>query len=202
MNQSSPGVLWVNQSMCANFGRFTPGQTYEIGVVSMKGKNRSESVNVKHTTGKGNKLKAAFKGQGHNFFKSDYRTVYKKILIMFFNNVDALCSFSPSACVDPMPVQAAIPLSLGTNSAQLYIQGPQLGLIDGVKVCVCPGVCANTCEGSCRHTCDWYPLPAGVHIITLRNLSPGSEYQLGVYSTSREQMGPPYYTHPVRTGEQ
>lgn len=101
-----------------------------------------------------------------------------------------------------MPVQVAIPLSVGANSAQLYIQRPQLGLIDGVKVCVCPGVCASVCEGSCGSTCDWYPLPAGVHVITLRNLSPGSEYQLRVYSTSREQMGPPYYTHPVRTGEQ
>ena len=100
-----------------------------------------------------------------------------------------------------MPVQVAVPLSVGTDSAQLYIQHPQLGLIDGVKVCVCPGVCDSVCAGSCRYTCDRYSLPAGVNIITLSNLSPGSEYQLGVYSTSREQVGPPYYTRPIRTGE-
>lgn len=100
-----------------------------------------------------------------------------------------------------MPVQVAIPLSVGTNSAQLYIQHPQLGLIDGVKVCVCPGVCDSVCEGPCGYTCDWYPLPAGVHIVTLRNLSPGSEYQLRVYSTSRGQTGPPYHARPVRTSE-
>lgn len=104
-------------------------------------------------------------------------------------------------CVDPMPVQVAVPLSVGTNSAQLYIQRPQLGLVDGVKVCVCPGVCDTVCEGFCGDTCDWYALPAGVHIITVGNLSPGSEQQLRVYSTSREQMGPPYYTCPVRTSE-
>lgn len=64
MNQSSPGVYWVNQSMCANFGRFTPGQMYEIGVVSVKGNDRSETVSIKHATGRRNKLKAALKGQG------------------------------------------------------------------------------------------------------------------------------------------
>lgn len=101
-----------------------------------------------------------------------------------------------------MPVQLALPLSVGTSSAQLYIQRPQLGLIDGVRVCVCRGVCANVCEGSCSYACDWYPVPAGVHIITLRDLSPGSEYQLKVSSTSGEQMAPPYYTELFRTGEQ
>lgn len=99
-----------------------------------------------------------------------------------------------------MPVQVAVPLTVGTNSAQLYIQRPHVGLIDGVEVCVCPRVCA-VCEGSCGYTCDWYPLPAGVHIITLHGLSPGSDYQLVVYSTSQGQMGPPFYTHPVRTGD-
>lgn len=100
-----------------------------------------------------------------------------------------------------MPVQVAVSLSVGTNSAQLYIQHPQLGLIDGVKVCVCPGMCDSLCVGLCGNTCDWYSLPAGVHIITLSNLSPGSEHQLRVYSTSREKIGPPYYTRPVRTSE-
>ncbi|XP_049930076.1 phosphatidylinositol phosphatase PTPRQ isoform X4 [Epinephelus moara] len=149
-NQSSPGVNWLNESVCVNMGTFTPGHTYEVGVVSLRGEDRSKRTSVTHTT-------------------------------------------------DPMPVQVAVPLSVGTNSAQLYIQRPQLGLIDGVKVCVCPGVCDTVCEGFCRDTCDWYALPAGVHIITVGNLSPGSEQQLRVYSTSREQMGPPYYTRPVRT---
>lgn len=104
--------------------------------------------------------------------------------------------------VDPSPVQAAVPLSVSTNSAQLYIQRPQLALIDGVKVCVCPGVCDIVCKGPCGYTCDWYSLPAGAHVITLDNLGPGSEYQLRVYSTSREKVGPPYHTHPFRTGEE
>ncbi|XP_051239471.1 phosphatidylinositol phosphatase PTPRQ [Dicentrarchus labrax] len=150
INQSSPGVQWVNESVCVNLGTFTPGQTYEVGVVSLRGEDRSMKTSIIHTT-------------------------------------------------DPMPVQVAVPLSVGVNSAQLYIQHPQLGLIDGVKVCVCPQVCDSVCEGSCGYTCDWYSLPAGIHIITLRNLGPGSEYQLRVYSTSREQVGPPYYTRPVRT---
>ncbi|XP_049430343.1 phosphatidylinositol phosphatase PTPRQ isoform X2 [Epinephelus fuscoguttatus] len=149
-NQSSPGVNWLNESVCVNMGTFTPGQTYEVGVVTLRGEDRSKKTSVTHTT-------------------------------------------------DPMPVQVAVPLSVGTNSAQLYIQRPQLGLVDGVKVCVCPGVCDTVCEGFCGDTCDWYALPAGVHIITVGNLSPGSEQQLRVYSTSREQMGPPYYTCPVRT---
>ncbi|XP_037623294.1 phosphatidylinositol phosphatase PTPRQ isoform X2 [Sebastes umbrosus] len=149
INQSSPGALWVNESVCVNLGTSTPGQTYEVGVVSLRGKDRSKRTRGTHTT-------------------------------------------------NPMPVQVAIPLSVGTTSA-LYIQRPQLGLIDGVKVCVCPEVCDSVCEGLCGSTCDWYSLPPGVHIITLSNLSPGSEHQLVVYSTSRTQMGPPYYTRPVRT---
>nr|XP_046251054.1 phosphatidylinositol phosphatase PTPRQ isoform X3 [Scatophagus argus] len=149
VNQSSPGAHWVNESVCFNFGTFTPGQTYEIGVVSLRGEDRSKRTSIIHTT-------------------------------------------------DPMPVQAAVPLSADTNSAQLYIQRPQLGLIDGVKVCLC--LCDSVCEGSCGYTCNWYSLPTGVHIITLWDLSPGSEYQFRVYSTSREQLGPPYYTHLVRTG--
>ncbi|KAM9352376.1 phosphatidylinositol phosphatase PTPRQ [Symphorus nematophorus] len=151
INQSSPGAYWVNESLCVNLGACTPGQTYEAGVVSLRGKDRSKKTSVIHTT-------------------------------------------------DPVPVQVAVPLSVGTHSAQLYIQRPQLGLIDGVRVCVCPGVCDSACEGSCGYTCDRYSLPAGVNSITLSNLSPGSEYQLSVYSTSREQVGPPYYTRPVRTG--
>lgn len=108
---------------------------------------------------------------------------------------------SASAAVDPMPVQVAVPLSVGTNSAQLHILRPHLSVIDGVKVCVCPVVCTKACEGPCGYMCDWYPLPAGVHVLTLQNLSPGSEYQLAVYSTSHQQTGPPYYTQRIRTGD-
>ncbi|XP_042351374.1 phosphatidylinositol phosphatase PTPRQ [Plectropomus leopardus] len=151
VNQSSPGAHWVNESVCVNMGTFTPGHTYEVGVVCVRGKDRSKRTSIIHTT-------------------------------------------------DPMPVQVAVPLLVGTNSVQLYIQHPQLGHIDGVKVCVCPGVCDSVSKGLCEETCDWYPLPAGVHIITVGNLSPGSEQQLRVYSTSREKTGPPYYTRPIRTG--
>ncbi|XP_032379548.1 phosphatidylinositol phosphatase PTPRQ isoform X1 [Etheostoma spectabile] len=150
INQSSSGAHWVNESVCVNLGTFTPGQTYEVGVVSLRGKDRSKRTCIIHTT-------------------------------------------------DPMPVQVAVSLSVGTDSAELYIQHPPLGLIDGVKVCVCPGMCDSLCEGLCGDTCDWYSLPAGVHIVTLSNLIPGSEHQLRVYSTSREKIGPPYYTRPVRT---
>nr|XP_020467948.1 phosphatidylinositol phosphatase PTPRQ isoform X2 [Monopterus albus] len=151
INQSSPGAHWANHSICIDLGTYTPGQSYDIGVVSLKEQTRSQRTSIIHTT-------------------------------------------------VPMPVQVAVPLLVATNSAQLYIQHPQLGLIDGVKVCICPGVCDAVREGSCGHTCSWYSLPAGVHIVTLNNLSPGSEYQLRVYSTSREQTGPPYSTHPIRTG--
>ncbi|TWW76377.1 Phosphatidylinositol phosphatase PTPRQ [Takifugu flavidus] len=101
---------------------------------------------------------------------------------------------------DPLPIQVAVPLSVGTNSAQLHVQRPQLSVIDGVKVCMCPVACNKVCKGSCGYLCDWYPLPAGVHVLTLQNLSPGSEYQLGVYSTSHQQTGPPYYTTRIKTG--
>ncbi|XP_074533315.1 uncharacterized protein LOC141796228 [Halichoeres trimaculatus] len=113
-SKSSPAALWLNKSVCATLGPVTPGQTYEVGVVSVMGKDRSQKTSLIHTT-------------------------------------------------NPLPVQAAIPLSVGTNSAQLFIQHPQLGLINGVKV-------------------------------------PGSEYQLQVHSTSKEQVGPPYYSRPIRTG--
>ena len=113
----------------------------------------------------------------------------------------AFCLLFVCVCIAPMPVQVAVPLSVGTDYAQLYIQPPRAGLIDGVKVCACPGVCDSMCKGSCEYLCDWHSLPADTHIITITSLSPGSEYQLSVYSTSREQMGPPYPTRPIRTSE-
>ncbi|XP_078139181.1 phosphatidylinositol phosphatase PTPRQ [Centroberyx gerrardi] len=150
INQSSPSALWVNESVCVVLGALTPGQTYKVGVSSLRAKDKSQRTSIVHTT-------------------------------------------------DPWPVQVAIPLSVGTSSAQLYIQRPQLGLVDGVKVCVCQGVCDDACEGVCEYMCDWHSLPTGTHMVTLNNLSPGSEYQLRVYSTSRERTGPPYYARPIRT---
>ncbi|XP_075998501.1 phosphatidylinositol phosphatase PTPRQ [Genypterus blacodes] len=150
INQSSPSALWVNDSVCVALGGLTPGETYEVGVVSLRGKDKSERTSIIHTT-------------------------------------------------DPMPVQAAIPFSVRTNSAQLYIQPPREGLIDGVKVCVCQGVCDDACEGLCGYTCDWHFLSTGVHMVTLSNLSPGSEHHLRVFSTSRERTGPSHSAQPIRT---
>ncbi|KAM3838280.1 uncharacterized protein ACN63O_023158, partial [Diretmus argenteus] len=150
INESSPSARWGNMSVCVILGTITPGQIYEVGVVSLRGKDKSQRTSIIHTT-------------------------------------------------DPWPVLVAIPLSVGTNSALLYIQRPQLGLVDGVKVCVCQGVCDDACEGVCEYMCDWHSLPSGTHMVTLTNLTPGSEYQLRVYSTSRERTGPPYYANPIRT---
>ncbi|XP_047451818.1 phosphatidylinositol phosphatase PTPRQ, partial [Mugil cephalus] len=151
INRSSFEALRVNDSMCAFLGTSTPGQTYRVGVVTLRGNDRSERSSVVHTT-------------------------------------------------VPFPVQVAVHLSVGTNYTQLYVQRPRLGLIDGVKVCACPGVCDTTCEGLCEYPCELHSLPADVHRVTFSKLNPGSQYQLSVYSTSREQTGPPYYTHPFRTG--
>ncbi|XP_029010469.1 phosphatidylinositol phosphatase PTPRQ isoform X2 [Betta splendens] len=151
INQSSPGARRANLSICIDLGTFTPGETYKIGVVSLRGEARSQSTSTMHTTA-------------------------------------------------PLGVPVAVPLRVGPTSAQLYVQHPQLGLMDGASVCVCPGLCAAACEGPCEHLCTWYSLAAGVHVITLSNLSPGSEYQLKVHSTSRAQRGPPFYSLPFKTG--
>nr|XP_004553306.2 phosphatidylinositol phosphatase PTPRQ isoform X5 [Maylandia zebra] len=150
LNHSSAYGHLINGSMCFNLGTFTPGQTYEVGVVALKGNDRSKRSSVIHTTA-------------------------------------------------PMPVQVAVPVSVGTNYAQLYIQHPQLGVMDGVKVCACPGDWDTVCKGLGNYLCDWYSLTAQVHLIKLSNLSPGSPYQLRVHSTSREQLGPPYYSRLFRT---
>lgn len=52
LNQSSPGARWVNRSICVSLGTFTPGQTYEVEVVSLKGTTRSPKTSIIHTTGK------------------------------------------------------------------------------------------------------------------------------------------------------
>ncbi|KAM9377392.1 phosphatidylinositol phosphatase PTPRQ [Pholidichthys leucotaenia] len=150
INQSSSGVLWLNVSMCANLGTFIPGQTYKVGIVTLRGNDRSESSSVIYTTA-------------------------------------------------PLPVQVAVPVSVGTDYAQIYIHHPKHGVIDGVKVCVCPGVWNTTCKGLCQYTCDWYSLPPDVHTVTINNLSPGSQYQFLMFSTSGEQTGPPYYTRIIKT---
>ncbi|XP_041854149.1 phosphatidylinositol phosphatase PTPRQ [Melanotaenia boesemani] len=150
INQSSSDALWEDKSICVYLGTFTPGQTYEVGVMALRGNDKSELSSTIHT-------------------------------------------------IAPMPVQVAVPLSVGTNYAQLFIQLPRVGLIDGVKVCACPGVCDSLCKGSCRYMCDWHSLPADVPTVTINNLNPGSQYQLRVYSTTRQQTGPPYYTNPIKT---
>lgn len=61
INRSSPDAHWVNESVCVNLGAFTPGQTYEVGVVSLKGQDRSKRTSIIHTTGKRNES-TAFKG--------------------------------------------------------------------------------------------------------------------------------------------
>lgn len=66
INQSSPGAHWVNESVCVNLGSSTPGQTYKVGVVSLRGKDRSKRTSITHTTGKRNKG-TAFKEQVCNF---------------------------------------------------------------------------------------------------------------------------------------
>lgn len=101
----------------------------------------------------------------------------------------------------PMPVQVAVPLTVGTNYTQLYVQPPRVGLIDGVKVCSCLGFCNRTCKELCDHTCDWHSLPTGIFITTISSLTPGSQYQLSVYSTVKERVGPPFYTHPIKTSK-
>lgn len=101
---------------------------------------------------------------------------------------------------DPLPVLVAVPLSVGTNYTRLYFQRPQLGVIDGIQVCVCPRVCVDTCQGQCKYDCNRHPLPDGVHIITQGHLNPGSEYQLRVQSTSRQRLSRPFTTNPFKTG--
>lgn len=54
INQSSPGENWTRESVCVNLGTFTPGQTYEVSVVCLKGEDRSSSTTIIHTTGKRN----------------------------------------------------------------------------------------------------------------------------------------------------
>ncbi|XP_055078550.1 phosphatidylinositol phosphatase PTPRQ [Periophthalmus magnuspinnatus] len=100
----------------------------------------------------------------------------------------------------PVSVQVAVPLSVSATNVQLYVQPPQVGLMDGVKVCVCPKLCDPTCEDFiCGLTCDWSALHANVHTVTINNLSPGSQVQFKVFSTSRNQTGPPYFTKQIRT---
>lgn len=55
INQSSPGAPCVNESVCVDLGTFTPGQTYDIGVVALRGNDRSQRTSLMHTTGKINK---------------------------------------------------------------------------------------------------------------------------------------------------
>lgn len=104
-------------------------------------------------------------------------------------------------CIAPLPVKVAVPFLVGTNNTQLYIQPPNMGLIDRVKVCACPGVCDRDCEDTCGYECEWYSLPADINIVTISNLNPGSQYQLVIYSISGQRTGPPYYTQPIKTGE-
>lgn len=55
INQSSPGAVWVNESLCVDLGTFTPGQTYDIEVVALRGNDRSQRTSIIHTAGTRNK---------------------------------------------------------------------------------------------------------------------------------------------------
>ncbi|XP_072290555.1 phosphatidylinositol phosphatase PTPRQ [Eucyclogobius newberryi] len=138
-------------TLCLSLGTFFPGQTYTIGVVAVKGNDRSLKTSMLHTA-------------------------------------------------KPMSVLVAVPLLVSSTSVQLYVQHPQVGLTDGVKVCICSNICDPICEDLiCGYTCDWHALHAEVRNVTISNLRPGSELQFKVYSTSRTQTGPPIFTKQIRT---
>lgn len=181
INDSSSDGLRKDESICTYLGSFTPGHTYEVAVVALRGNERSERSIIIYTTGERNKNKA-HDNTSH-------------LGNMFLNYVFVIVYAAP------MPVHMAVPLSVGTNYTQMYVQPPRVGLIDGVKVCSCLGVCNRTCNGLCDYTCDWHSLPAGIYIATIGSLTPGSQYQLSVYSTIKGRVGPPFYTHPIRTSK-
>ncbi|XP_067090347.1 phosphatidylinositol phosphatase PTPRQ-like [Osmerus mordax] len=153
VNHSSPDALWVHEPVCVVVvGPLTPGQTYEVGVVSLRERSRSLEISTRHTT-------------------------------------------------EPCRVPLAVPLSVGSESVVVFVQTPHLGLFDGVKVCACEGRCDGGCGGKvCDEVCEGSPFPPNTHNVTLGNLSPGVEYRLSVYTTSKGRMSPPYHlTHPIRT---
>ncbi|MEQ2254639.1 hypothetical protein ILYODFUR_005761, partial [Ilyodon furcidens] len=50
INDSSFGGLRKDEFICVNLGTFTPGHTYEVAVVAMRGNDRSERSTIIHTT--------------------------------------------------------------------------------------------------------------------------------------------------------
>ncbi|CAB1313741.1 unnamed protein product, partial [Coregonus sp. 'balchen'] len=50
LNQARPRELWVNKSRCVVLGMFSPGQTYELGVASVRGGNKSQEISTTYTT--------------------------------------------------------------------------------------------------------------------------------------------------------
>lgn len=52
INHSSPDAHWGDGTMCVAVDVFTPGQTYEVGVVALRGNDRSQKTSIVHTISK------------------------------------------------------------------------------------------------------------------------------------------------------
>ena len=186
VNRSSPDALWVDESVCVVVvGPLTPGQTYEVGLVSVRERSRSLEISTRHTTGRRRSLRVC---------------VYCSSWILVNRTFSPL---PPCLCSEPCAVPLAVPLSVGSDSVVVFVRTPRLGLFDGVKVCACEGRCDGGCGGrGCEEVCEGSPFTPDTHNITLGNLSPGEEYQLSVYATSKGRPSPPYHPpHPIRTCE-
>ena len=189
INHSSPDALWVHESVCvAVVGPLTPGQTYEVGLVSVRERSRSLEISTRHTTGRRPPLCVCVSGVWWLDEVSEERSPPLPT---------PLC-----LCSEPCAVPLAVPLSAGGDSVVVFVRAPRLGLFDGVTVCACEGRCDGGCGGkACEEVCEGSPFTRDTHNVTLGNLSPGVEYQLSVYATSEGRMSPPYHTHPIRTCE-
>lgn len=70
IRHGSPEALWENTAVCISLGAFTPGQTYNIGVVALKGNDRSQKTSILHTASM--IINTTFKHCEHKVFLSKH----------------------------------------------------------------------------------------------------------------------------------
>ncbi len=89
---------------------------------------------------------------------------------------------------EPDSIQIAVPYKVGTHSVELFVQMPRNSVYDGITI-------------TYQNNRSWTPVSKDNTKLLVDNLSPGTQYDLNVFVTSRNTSSEGFALPPVRTCE-
>lgn len=164
--------FWVNSSDCIILTMLVPGETYDVGVSTERGRNRSLEKTLQLTLSK---------NQQFFFFPIFFPCItvhpdIKAMHVVYF------------MLLEPQMVQDAVPYTVDTDFVVLFVQMPTSSVYDGLAVAY-------------SRNSTWIPMSRSTSKAVVGNLSPGTVYEFQLFVTSRGMSSDGFTLLPVRTCE-